>query len=65
MATIRRFEDLEIWQIARKLSLKVFQLTEIGPVVRDFKFKDQIRASAGSVMDNTPKGLNAPASLNL
>lgn len=56
MATIRRFEDLEIWQIARKLSLKVFQLTEIGPVVRDFKFKDQIRAASGSVMDNIAEG---------
>ncbi len=56
MGTIRRFEDLEIWQIARKLSLKVFHLTETGPVSRDYKFKDQIHASAGSVMDNIAEG---------
>jgi four helix bundle protein len=52
MGTIRRFEDLEIWQIARKLSLKVFHLTETRPISKDYKFKDQIHASAGSVMDN-------------
>ncbi len=56
MGTIRRFEDLEIWQIARKLSLKVFHLTETGPVSKDYKFKDQIHASAGSVMDNIAEG---------
>ena len=31
MATIRKFEDLEICQTARNLSLKVYQLTESGP----------------------------------
>ena len=56
MGTIRKFEDLEIWQIARKLSLKVFHLTEIGPASKDYKFKDQIRASAGSIMDNIAEG---------
>ena len=56
MGTIRRFEDLEIWQIARKLSLKVFHLTETGPASKDYKFKDQIHASAGSVMDNIAEG---------
>jgi four helix bundle protein len=56
MATIRKFEDLAIWQIARKLSLKVFHLTEIGLSAQDYKFKNQIRASAGSVMDNIAEG---------
>lgn len=56
MGTIRKFEDLEIWQIARKLSLKVFHLTETGPASKDYKFKDQIHASAGSVMDNIAEG---------
>jgi four helix bundle protein len=56
MGTIRRFEDLEIWQTARRLSLKVFHLTEAGPASRDYKFKEQLRASAGSVMDNIAEG---------
>ena len=56
MATFHRFEDLEIWQTAKKLSLKVFKLTEVGPSSKDFKFRDQIRSSAGSVMDNIAEG---------
>ena len=56
MGTIRRFEDLEIWQIARKLSFRVFQLTEAGLSSQDHKFKNQIRASAGSAMDNIAEG---------
>ena len=59
MGTIRKFEDIEIWQTARKLSLKVFQLTEAGPASRDYKFKDQIRDSAVSVMDNIAERLKA------
>jgi four helix bundle protein len=54
--TIRKFEDLEIWQTAQKLSLKIFHLTEIDPSSEDYKFKNQIRASAGSVMDNIAEG---------
>ena len=56
MATFHRFEELEIWQIARKLSLKVFKMTEEGPASKDFKFRDQIRRSSGSVMDNIAEG---------
>lgn len=52
MATIRKFEDLGIWQTARNLSLKVFQLTESRLASKDYRLKDQIRNSAGSVMDN-------------
>ena len=56
MATFHRFEDLEIWQVARKLSLKIFKLTEVGAASKDFKFRDQMRSSAGSVMDNIAEG---------
>jgi four helix bundle protein len=56
MATIRKFEDLAIWQTARKLSLKIFQLTETGPASKDYRCKDQIGDSAGSAMDNIAEG---------
>jgi four helix bundle protein len=53
------FENLRISKFGRlreKLSLKVFHLTEMGPASKDYKFKDQIRASAGSIMDNIAEG---------
>ncbi len=52
MATITRFEDLEIWQLARELSKEVYSLTFIEPIKSDFRLKDQMRGSSGSIMDN-------------
>jgi four helix bundle protein len=63
MATIKRFEDLEIWQLARKLSLEIFTITEITPFAKDFRFRDQIRAAAGSAMDNIAEGFERSSRL--
>ena len=49
---IERFEDLEIWKEARELAKRVFEITSIEPFHSDFKLRDQIKASSGSVMDN-------------
>ena len=50
------FEDLGIWQDARKLCKEIFLITEKDPFSRDFKLRDQIRTSSGSVMDNIAEG---------
>ena len=56
MATITKFEDLEIWQLARTLSKKVYALTFKEPLATDFRLKDQMRGSCGSIMDNIAEG---------
>lgn len=56
MATINCFEDLEIWQLSRIMSIDVFHLTKIAPFSKDFSLVDQIRRSSGSVMDNIAEG---------
>lgn len=56
MATITKFEDLEIWQEARKLAKEVFILSKETDLKTDFRFKEQIKASSGSVMDNIAEG---------
>ena len=56
MATIQKFEDLEIWQKARLLSQKVYPLTFKEPIASDFRLKDQMRGSCGSIMDNIAEG---------
>jgi four helix bundle protein len=63
MATIQKFEDLEIWQKARLLSQKTFPLTFAKPISEDFRYKDQIRGSAGSVMDNIAEGFERGSKL--
>jgi four helix bundle protein len=50
MATIKRFEDLEIWQIARQLCKEIFDLTFHEKFIKDFSLKDQIRRSISNMM---------------
>lgn len=56
MATIQRFEDLEIWQEARKLFNHIKDIATETDLKNDFKLKDQIKASSGSIMDNIAEG---------
>ena len=56
MSTITCFEDLEIWQLSRVMSVEIFHLTKIAPFSKDFELIDQIRRSSGSVMDNIAEG---------
>ena len=56
MPKILNFEDLEIWKEARELCKFIFEITSNEPFNKDFRFKDQIRASAGSVMENISEG---------
>jgi four helix bundle protein len=63
MATIKRFEDLEIWKEARRLSQKIIELSETTNLKSDFRFKEQIKSSAGSVMDNIAEGFERDGNL--
>jgi four helix bundle protein len=56
MATIKRFEDLEIWQDARMLSKEIIFISKNTDLNKDFKFNAQIKDSSGSVMDNIAEG---------
>jgi four helix bundle protein len=53
---VTKFEDLEVWKLARKLYKYVFKITLEEPFCYDFKLKDQIRGSSGSVSDNIAEG---------
>lgn len=56
MATIQRFQDLEIWQLARQLENDIFVILKEGLLAKDFSIKDQMSRSAGSIMDNIAEG---------
>ncbi len=63
MATITRFEDLEIWQLARELSKEIYALTFIEPIKSDYRLRDQMRGSSGSIMDNIAEGFERGSKL--
>lgn len=63
MATVKKFEDLEIWQEARRLSNEVKDIVLTSELKNDFKLKDQIKGSSGSVMDNIAEGFERDGNL--
>jgi four helix bundle protein len=56
MSTINRFEELEIWQIAREVCKKIEPMAESGIRIKNYSLADQILRSSGSVMDNIAEG---------
>ena len=63
MATVNKFEDLEVWQLARKYAEKIHKLTLKNDFSKEYKFKDQIKDSSGSVMDNIAEGFGRESRL--
>ena len=63
MATVNKFEDLEVWQMARKYASSIYQLTLQEKFSKEYKFKDQIKNSSGSVMDNIAEGFGRESRL--
>lgn len=56
MGKIERFEDLQVWKLAREISSEVWKLileTELG---KDYSLRNQMNRSSGSIMDNIAEG---------
>jgi four helix bundle protein len=58
MPTVKRFEDLKIWQSSRELVRMVYADTGLPEFSRDFGLKDQIRRAPVSVMSNIAEGFS-------
>lgn len=56
MASVKRFEDLEIWQLSRLLCNDIFDIIRNTGLNRNFKLANQNEGSSGSVMDNIAEG---------
>lgn len=55
MPAVKRFEDLRMWQQARRLANSIYKLTE-QPNFRDADLRSQMRRAAVSVMSNLAEG---------
>jgi four helix bundle protein len=56
MSTYKKFEDLPVWQNARSLAKNANDLIYSTGIQKNFKLRDQISGSTGSVMDNIAEG---------
>ena len=56
MAHFSSYQKLEIYILARDISKDVWELIISTPLGNDYKLKDQLSASSGSIMDNIAEG---------
>jgi four helix bundle protein len=56
MATIRRFEEIGAWKVARELCLKIGTIIDEGSFKKSFRLIAQVESSSGSIMDNIAEG---------
>ena len=56
MATIRRFEDIQVWQKARELVQEIYKMSSVGRFGKDYGLRDQIQRAAVSAMSNIAEG---------
>jgi four helix bundle protein len=59
MDSVTRFEDLRVWQNARKLANMIYDFSSVGQFARDFGLRDQMRRAAVSVMSNIAEGFES------
>jgi four helix bundle protein len=59
MATVERFEDLDVWKRARGLTNCIYSLPDIREFARDFGLRDQMRRAAVSIMSDIAEGFES------
>ncbi|MBC7899970.1 MAG: four helix bundle protein [Saprospiraceae bacterium] len=50
MAKFSKFEEIQAWQKAHDVTLRIYRMTAAGNFSRDFGLRDQIRRSSVSIM---------------
>jgi four helix bundle protein len=56
VATIKHFEDLEIWQKAIDMADELYDLCMNDHIKKDFSFQDQLKRAALSISNNIAEG---------
>ena len=56
MSTIEKFQDIDAWKKARKLTKNIYSCSGTGKFARDFGLSNQIRRASISIMSNIAEG---------
>jgi four helix bundle protein len=50
------FQELRVWQCAKNVAIRVYQLTRSTDISKDFGLKDQLQRSVVSIASNIAEG---------
>jgi four helix bundle protein len=56
LATVRKFEELDLWKLSRKLCIEIGLLIDSGDFKQHYRLISQIEGATGSIMDNIAEG---------
>ena len=59
MTSIKKFEDIDAWKLARNLTNRVYEISNRGDFSRDYALRDQIRRAAISIVSNISEGFES------
>lgn len=59
MASFQSFEEMDIWQSARKIANTVYDLSDSGRFSKDFGLRDQMRRASISILSNIAEGFES------
>ena len=62
MATFQRFDEIEAWQMARRLTFEIYGASKKSPFAKDFGLQRQIRDASVSIMANIAEGFERSGS---
>ena len=60
---ISRFEDIEVWQLARKFVSRIYKITNDENFNKDFALRDQIKRASLSIISNISEGFERQSNL--
>ncbi|HEV7644240.1 MAG TPA: four helix bundle protein [Pyrinomonadaceae bacterium] len=56
MAKSERFEDLDVWQLAKEVANLTYDITLTGKFSHDYVLRDQVRRASVSIFSNIAEG---------
>jgi four helix bundle protein len=56
MATIKKFEEIEVWKLSRVLNKEIYPFLQALVKEKNYELNKQLERSAGSIMDNIAEG---------
>ena len=58
MSSWKSFTDIDVWNLSRDFCKDIYKIMQYDGLKTDYRLKDQINGSSGSIMDNIAEGFN-------